>query len=85
MSGNHSTTGSDSPGAGSVTPPGRDRFDAWFDTPAATTVRQLEAAHALAAEILGAFSSASGDWYLAGVSREQHAEWRQRAGLEVHA
>ena len=55
--------------------PGRDKFDAWLN---AKTAPELAA---LVADILGAFTSVSGDWYLAGVSREQHASWLKRAGL----
>ena len=77
--------------------PGRDRFAEWLDSPNDTsalaglldTARQLrdeatgerDAVLALAAEILGAFTTVTGDWHLAGVSREQHDEWRKRAGL----
>lgn len=36
----------------------------------------------LLAEIIAEFSTATGEWHLAGVSREQIAKWRKRAGLE---
>lgn len=42
-----------------------------------------EAQRVLIAEIFGEFNTASGDWYLAGVSQERFAQWQQRAGAEA--